>query len=142
MATNQAIDGRWHINVPVPSAVTVGMPILVGTLSGVVLALQPIAAGQGSFTTATVDLGEDCYNLTVIGQSSQSPNSVQAIKPGDELFASGTYDATTNVTYNLTIDKTRGNTPFGNSLDAVGAGVTSTSCRVRLKDGGSGPYAS
>lgn len=142
MATNQAIDGRWKVNVPVPSAVTVGMPILIGTLSGVVLSLQPIAAGVGNYTTATVDLGEDCYNLTVIAQSQLSPASAAQIRPGDELFASGTYDSVTNVTYSLTIDKTRGNVPFGNSLDGVAAGVTNASCRVRLKDGGSGAYAS
>lgn len=140
MATNQAISGRQHINVPVPSAVTVGMPILIGQLAGVVLALQPLPTPT-SPTTATIDLGEDCYNLTVIAQSTQSPVSGLAIKPGDELFASGTYDATTNVTHSLTIDKTRGNTPFGNSLDAIASGVTSTSCRVRLKGNGSGPYA-
>jgi hypothetical protein len=141
MATNQAIDGRWRINVPVPAAVTVGMPVLVGVLSGVVLALQPMPTPL-SPTSATIDTGDDCYNLTVIGQSSQSPVSGLAIQPGDELFASGTYDATTNVTYNLTIDKTRGNTPFGNALSSVASGVTSTTCIVRLKDGGSGPYAS
>lgn len=140
MATNQAIDGRWRINVPVPAAVTVGMPVLVGALSGVVLALQPIPTPL-SPTTATIDTGEDCYVLTVAGNSTQSPVSALAVKPGDELFASGTYDAATNVTYNLTIDKTLGNTPFGNALSAVASGVTSTACIVRLKDGGSGPYA-
>ncbi len=141
MATNQAIDGRWHINVLVPAACTVGMPVLVGTLSGVILALQPIPTPT-SPVSATIDTGADCYNLTVIAQSSQSPVSGLAIGVGDELFASGTYDATTNVTYNLTIDKTRGNTPFGNSLSAIASGVTNTACIVRLKDGGSGPYAS
>jgi hypothetical protein len=141
MATNQAIDGRWMINIPVPTAVTVGMPVLVGTLAGVVLALQPIPTPT-SPTTATIDLGEDCYNLTVIAQSSQSPVSGLKILPGDELFASGTYDATTNVTYSLTIDKTRGNTPFGNSLSTIASGVTSTTCIVRLKGGSGGPYAS
>ena len=141
MATNQAIDGRWHVNVLVPSAVTVGMPILIGTLSGVVLALQPIPT-PGSPTSATVDLGEDCYTLTVIGQSTQSPASVQTISVGQEIFATGTYDATTNVTYNLTLDGTRGNVPFGNALSKVASGVTSTSCVVRLKDGGSGAYGS
>jgi hypothetical protein len=140
MATNQAIDGRWHINVPVPAAVTVGMPVLVGTLSGVVLALQPIPTPL-SPVTATIDLGEDCYFLTVIGQSTQSPNSIQQIKPGDQIFATGTYDATTNVTYGLTLDKTRGNVPFGNVLDGIAAGVTSTTCRVRLKGDGSGVNA-
>jgi hypothetical protein len=116
------------------------MPVLVGVLSGVVLALQPIPT-PGSPTTATIDTGDDCYNLTVIGQSTQSPVSGQALKPGDELFASGTYDAATNVTYNLTIDGTRGNTPFGNTLDAVGVNATKTNTRVRLKGNGSGPYA-
>lgn len=144
MATNQAIDGRWRINVLVPSSVTVGMPILIGSsggiLSGVVLCLQPIPT-PGSPATATVDLGFDCYNLTVIGQSTQSPNSVHQIKVGDELYASGTFDSSTNVTYNLTIDATRGNVPFGNALTGVAAGVTNTSCIVRLKDGGSGAYA-
>lgn len=140
MATNQSIDGRWRINCPVPSAVTVGMPVLVGTLSGVVLALQPIPAGAGSFTTATIDTGDDCYELSVIAQSTQSPISGLALKMGDELFASGTYDATTNVTYNLTIDKTRGNVPFGNALDALASGLTAT-ITVRLKSGGSGAYA-
>ena len=141
MATNQAIDGRWHINVLVPASCTVGMPVLVGTMSGVILALQPIPTPT-SPVSATIDTGADCYNLTVIGQSSQSPVSGLAINPGDELFASGTFDATTNVTYNLTIDKTRGNTPFGNALSSVASGATSTACIVRLKDGGSGPYAS
>src|SRR6266702_1203486 len=136
MATNQAIRGRWHINVPVPAAVTIGMPVLVGVLSGVVIALQPIPTPT-SPTTATIDLGDDCYFLTVIGQSSQSPVSGLAINPGDELFASGTFDATTNVTYSLTIDKTRGNCPFGNALDSVASGATNTACRVRLKGNGS-----
>jgi len=140
MATNQAIDGRWHINVPVPAAVTVGMPVLVGVLSGVVLALQPIPTPL-SPTTATIDLGEDCYFLTVSGGSTQSPVSGEAVKPGDELFAIGTYDATTNVTYNLTLDKTLGNVPFGNSLDAIPSGTVSATCRVRLKGSGSGSYA-
>lgn len=140
MATNQSIAGRWHIKVPVPAAVTVGMPVLVGQLSGVVLALQPIPTPL-SPVTATIDLGEDCYYLTVIAQSTQSPVSGLGIKPGDELFASGTYDATTNVTYNLTIDKTRGNTPFGNALEALASGLTDTSLNVRLKGNGSGPYA-
>ena len=141
MATNQAIDGRWMINVLVPSSCTVGMPVLVGTLAGVIVALQPIPTPLVP-VSATIDTGRDCYNLTVIGQSSQSPTSGLAIKPGDELFASGTLDTTTNVTYNLTIDKTRGNTPFGNALSSVASGATNTACTVRLKDGGSGPYAS
>jgi len=141
MATNQAIDGRWMINVLVPSACTVGMPVLVGSLAGVIVALQPIPTPT-SPVSATIDTGRDCYNLTVIGQSTKSPVSGLALKPGDEIFAGGTYDATTNVTYNLTLDATRGNTPFGNVLVAIASGATNTATPVRLKDGGSGPYAS
>ena len=61
------------------------------------------------------------------------------INPGDLLFASGTLDSTTNITYNLTIDKTRGNCPFGNyeGPTAILAGVTNTNAAVRLKIGGS-----
>lgn len=83
------------------------------------------------------------YSLTVIAQSTQSPVSGQQINPGDELFASGTLDATTGVTYNLTIDKTRGNCPFGNyeGPGPILSGVTNTAAAVRLKMGGSGPYA-
>ena len=66
------------------------------------------------------------------------------INPGDELFASGTLDSTTGITYSLTIDKTRGNCPFGNyeGPGPILSGVTNTSAMVRLKVGGSGPYAS
>ena len=140
MATNQAIDGRWHINVLVPAGCTVGMPVLVGTLSGVILALQPIPTPTAP-VSATIDLGQDCYNLSVAGNSTQSPVTAEGVNPGDELFATGTFDAVTNVTYNLTIDKTRGNVPFGNALSAVAPGAT-VLCIVRLKDGGSGAYAS
>ena len=131
MATNQAIDGRWHINVPVPTAVTVGMAVLVGTLPGVVLALQPLPTPT-SPTTATIDLGEDCYTLTVIGRSANSPLVTAAVKPGDPLYATGTYDSTTNITYSLTLDKNISGVRFGNSLSAVAAGVTSTTAVVRV----------
>lgn len=120
-----------------PSAVTSGMPVLIGTMAAVAM------DAYDSSTLGTVFNLEGTYALTVIGQSSQSPVSGLQVNPGDELFASGTLDAGTGITYNLTIDKTRGNTPFGN-LDqstAILSGVTNTSAAVRLKVGGSGPYA-
>lgn len=140
MASNQANRGRWHPNFLVPAACTVGMPILIGTMSGVILALQPISTPLAP-VSATVDLGEDTYWLSVAGNSTQSPVTAEGVNPGDELFATGTYDAITNVTYNLTIDKTRGNIPFGNALTAVAPGAT-TLTNVLLKAGGSGAYAS
>lgn len=140
MAINQVKYGipqqrRWF---KCPSAVTSGMPVLIGTLAAVALDAYDSSTGGTTFELT------GSYALTVIGQSTQSPVSGLQINPGDELFASGTLDATTGVTYNLTIDKTRGNTPFGN-LDqstAILSGVTNTAAVVRLKEGGSGPYAS
>lgn len=125
---------RWF---PCPSAVTSGMPVLIGTLAAVAMDAYDSSTGGTTFCL------DGSYSLTVIAQSTQSPVSGLQVNPGDELFASGTLDATTNVTYNLTIDKTRGNTPFGN-LDqstAILSGVTNTGAVVRLKTGGSGPYA-
>ena len=128
-------SNRWF---PCPSAVTSGMPVLIGTLAAVAMDAFDSSTGGTTFCL------DGSYALTVIGQSTLSPVSGLAVNPGDELFASGTLDAPTGVTYNLTIDKTRGNTPFGN-LDqnsAIASGVTNTSAVVRLKYGGSGPYAS
>ena len=139
-STNQAKydvpqNRRWY---PCPAAVTSGMPVLIGTLAAVAMDAYDSSTGGTTFYM------DGSYFLTVIGQSTQSPVSGQQINPGDELFASGTLDSTTNITYSLTIDKTRGNTPFGNyeGPGPILAGVTNTGAMVRLKVGGSGPYAS
>jgi hypothetical protein len=97
-----------------------------------------------SSTLGTTFMFDGDYALTVIAQSQQSPLSGLQVNPGDELFANGTLDTATGVTYNLTIDKTRGNCPFGNYTgpSAILSGVTNTTAPVRLKFGGSGPYAS
>lgn len=120
-----------------PSAITSGMAVLIGTQAAVAVDAYDSTLG------GTVFRFSGSFALTVIGQSTQSPNSSQQILPGAELYATGTYDATTNITYSLTIDATRGNCPFGN-LDqstAISAGATVTAV-VKLKEGGSpGPYA-
>ncbi len=126
---------RWY---PCPSAVTSGMPVLIGTMAAVAMDAYDSSTGGTTFQL------DGTYALTVIGQSTQSPVSGLAVAPGAEVYASGTLDATTNITYNLTIDLTRGNCPFGNfeGTTAITAGVTSTTAPVRLKIGGSpGPYA-
>lgn len=127
-------NNRWF---PCPSAITSGMPVLIGTLAAVAMDAYDSSTGGTTFCT------DGSYALTVIGQSQLSPNSIKQLNPGDEIFASAAnVDSTTNVSYNLTLDGTRGNVPFGN-LDqntAIGAGVTSTSAVVRLKTGGSGAY--
>lgn len=127
-------NNRWF---PCPSAVTSGMPVIIGGLAAVAMDAYDSSTGGTTFCL------DGSYALTVIAQSTKSPVSGLQINPGDELFASGTLDATTNVTYNLTIDVTRGNIPFGN-LDQntpILSGVTNTSAIVRLKTGGSTAYA-
>lgn len=128
-------NNRW---AACPSAVTSGMPVLIGTLAAVAMDAYDSSTGGTTFYL------DGDYALTVIAQSSQSPVSGLQVNEGDELFASGTLDTATNITYNLTIDKTRGNCPFGNYTgpSAILSGVTNTSAIVRLKVGGSGPYAS
>lgn len=123
---------------PCHSAVTSGMPVLIGTMAAVALDAYDASTGGTTFEFGGV------YALTVSAASTQSPVSGLAVNPGDELYASGTLDTNTNVTYNLTIDKTRGNCPFGNyfGTTALTAGSTTTNAAVRLKLGGSpGPYA-
>jgi len=140
--TNQIKYGRPEARrfYKCPSAVTSGMPVLIGTMAAVAIDAYDSSLGGTTFELTGT------YGLTVIGQSAQSPVSGLQVNPGDELFASGTLDATTGVTYNLTIDKTRGNCPFGNydptNGETIASGVTNTYAPVRLKEGGSGPYAS
>ncbi len=124
-----------------PSAVTSGMPVLIGDMPAVAV------DAYSSVTGGTVFCFEGVYSLTVIGQSTQSPVSGIAVKPGDQLFASGTLDGTTNVTYNLTIDKTRGNIPFGmffpvnaQTAQSIASGATSTTAPVKLNPAASGPH--
>lgn len=127
-------NNRWF---PCPSAVTSGMPVIIGGLAAVAMDAYDSSTGGTTFHL------DGSFSLTVIGQSTKSPVSGLAINPGDEIFATGTLDATTNVIYNLTLDVTRGNIPFGN-LDqnaAIASGVTNTAAVVRLKTGGSTAYA-
>lgn len=132
-------NNRWF---PCPSAVTSGMPVLIGSQNGPALAAVALDAYDSSTGGTTFQL-DGTFALTVIGQSTQSPVGGIPIGPGAEIYATGTYDATTGVTYNLTLDATIGNTPFGNLDQTPGilANVTNSAALVRLKVGGSGPYA-
>lgn len=133
---NQVYGDADAIFFACPSAVTSGMAVLIGTLAAVAVDNYNSTLGGTSFVF------KGGYKLTVIAQSTQSPVAGKALKPGDELFCNGTYDSTTNVTYNLTIDGTIGHTPFGNLVSgAIAQGVTDTAAVVRLKQNGSGPYA-
>ena len=95
MSVNQVKIGvpennRWF---PCPSGVTSGMPVLIGTLAAVAMDAYDSSTGGTTFNL------DGTFSLTVIAQSTQSPVSGLQVNPGDELFASGTLDSTTNVTY-------------------------------------------
>jgi hypothetical protein len=117
-------NAEWF---PCPSGVTSGMPVLIGYRPAVALDAYDSNRGGTTFRfTGT-------FSLTVTGQSQQSPNTPQQVNPGDRLYCNGTLDATTNVTYNLTIDKTRGNIPFGSlGNDTVLASQVKTTALVKL----------
>lgn len=117
-------NAEWF---PCPSAVTSGMPVLIGRRPAV--ALDAFDSNRGGTTFRF----SGSFTLTVTGQSQQSPNANVAINPGDRLYASGTFDSVTNVTYNLTIDATRGNIAFGSlGNDSVLAGQVKTTALVKL----------
>lgn len=117
-------NAEWF---PCPSAVTSGMPVLIGYRPAVALDAYDSSRGGTTFRFSGT------FSLTVVGASQQSPVANLAINPGDRLWCNGTLDATTNVTYNLTIDKTRGNIPFGSlGNDSVSAGATKTTALVKL----------
>ena len=125
-------------NVLLPASTTVviapGTPLLVGGLPCVTLDGNQFAVGAPS----VVCLFGGSFNLTVIGQSVESPQTTHKINPGDKLYATGTLDSTTNVTYGLTIDANSGNTFFG-YLDpqspSIAAGATDTNASVLLPSG-------
>jgi len=127
---------RRTVILPASGTVVIppGTPLLVGQLPCVTLDGNQYAVGAPS----VVCLFGGSFDLTVIGQSAESPVTTHKINPGDKLYATGTLDATTNVTYNLTIDANSGNTFFG-WLDpqspSIAAGTTDTSASVLLDKG-------
>ena len=127
---NQLFPNGETLFFPCPTTITKGMPVLIGTMPGVAVDNYNATLGGCQFCL------EGVYALTVIAQSTQSPVSGLTLRPGDELFASGSLDATTNITSGLTIDKTRGNAPFGNYVGTttITAGVTTTTCAVKIQN--------
>ncbi len=121
-----------------PASTTVvippGTPLLVGSLPCVTLDGNQFAVGAPS----VVCLFGGSFDLSVIGQTAESPQTTHAIKPGDKLYAVGTLDSATNVTYGLTIDANSGNTFFG-YLDpqspGISAGATDANASVLLTNG-------
>lgn len=146
-APNQTDLRGMHLNMPCPVAANNG----VGPISG-----DPLVFGRGtspsfglagvSETSYTPPTGvatgfcsinfEGVWNLTVVAKSSIGGGSL-ALAPGDKIYADGgTYDITTGCLYGFTLNgNASAGAYFGNTLDAVVAGVTQV-VRVRLKQAG------
>ena len=101
-----------------PASIKAGDPVLLGKIPAVALDDYQAINGGSTF------LLNGSFLLTVHAVSQISPAVGAAIKPGDPLYASGTLDSATNVTYGLTISATSGDTPFGH-LDPTGSGILS-----------------
>ena len=115
--------------VACPTTVKAGDAVLVGAEPAV--ALNDYQSNSGG---ATFYFG-GTFTLTVIGSSTHSPFTPEALNPGDKVYASGTLDSPTNVTTGLLITGTTTDTPFG-YIDPAGPGVssgaTNTATPVRL----------
>jgi hypothetical protein len=114
-----------------PSTVKSGDLVLVGSAPACALNDYQSNSGGATFYFSGTFTG------TVIGSSSHSPFTGEALGPGAPLYASGTLDATTNVTTGLLITGTTSDTPFGR-IDETGPGVTSgatnTATNIRFGD--------
>jgi hypothetical protein len=131
-----SMTSRRTVLLPPSTTVVIppGTPLLVGQLPCVTLDGNQFANGAPN----AVCLFGGSFNLTVIGQSVESPQTTHKINPGDKLYATGTLDTATNVTYGLTIDANSNNTFFG-YLDpqspSIAAGATDTAASVLLDHG-------
>ena len=75
-----------------PTTVKAGDAVLVGAEPAVALDSYSVLTG------GTVFEFTGSFNITVVGQTAESPQVTAAIKPGAKLYATGTLDNTTNVT--------------------------------------------
>jgi predicted RecA/RadA family phage recombinase len=115
-----------------PSTVVAGDAVLIGQIPAVALDTY------SSVTLGTTFLTNGTFTLTVIAATVVSPITGSACNPGDKIYATGTLDATTNVTTGLTLSKASGGTLFGR-LDPAGTAITSgttdTAASVVLTEG-------
>lgn len=112
-----------------PTTVKAGDLVLVGTAPACSLNDYQSNSGGATFYF------EGTFTGTVIGSSSHSPYTPEALGPGANLYASGTLDSATNVTTGLLITGYVSDTPFGR-IDATGPGVSAgavnTATNIRL----------
>ncbi len=114
-----------------PTTVKAGDAVLLGSEPAVALDDYQANTGGSTFLTG------GSFNLTVIGQTVASPQTPAALPPGHKVFAAGTLDSPTNVTYGLVLDGATGGVLFGfidpSYTSGVGSGLTDTAAIVRLQ---------
>lgn len=115
---------------PCPSAVTAGMIVMIGLLPAVAVDDYNAKNGGTTFRFAGV------FGLTVVAATIVSPVTGSTVNPGDKIYATGTLDNATNITYNLTLSKATGGTPIGvyAGTVALASGTTNTGAAVKLKE--------
>jgi hypothetical protein len=121
-------DARFFL---CPSTVLAGDPVLIG---GVLPAVA--VDSYNANTGGTVFRIAGTFSLTVIAATVVSPITGSAVKAGDKIYATGTLDATTNITTGLTLSKASGGVAFGTYDDstAITSATTSTTAPVKLKE--------
>ncbi len=115
-----------------PSTVRAGDAVLIGVEPA--FALDDYQENEGG----TTFYFNGSFRTTVVGSSSHSPYTPAGIKPGAQLYASGTQHVQTDgptVTTDLLISVTTTDTPFGQldpSYIPITAGSTDTAAGVRI----------
>lgn len=113
-----------------PSSIRAGDPVLIGSEPAVAL------DDYQSITGGTTFLMGGSFTLTVIGRTVVSPQTSAAIKPGSKVYAAGTLDSTTNITYALALDGVTTGVVFGyvdpQYTAGVASGATDTAAVVKL----------
>ena len=118
-----------------PTTIKAGDPVLLGNPSdGTTIPAFALDSYQ-AITGGTTFLLNGTFATSVTGSTTNSPLTGHQINPGDQVFATGTFDSVTNMTYALTINADSSNTPFGHldpSYVAVGSGLTDTAAEVEI----------
>jgi hypothetical protein len=114
-----------------PSTVEAGDLVLIGP------DLPGVAVDDYNPTTGgTVFRLSGTFALTVIAATSVSPLVGSAVKQGDKIYGTGTQDATTGITTDLTLSKASGGNLIGSydSTTEITSGTSSTTAPVKLKE--------
>lgn len=106
-----------------PTSILAGDPVLIGSIPGVALDNYQASTGGTTF------LCNGSFNLLVHAYTVASPVTGSQINPGDKIYAAGTLDTPTNITYALTLSKASGGVLFGHldpTMPAVASAGSST----------------